>query len=144
MASPNELRADLVEARADLQSAFHDAHANWGKAPKSGDGEEAWSPMQAAEHTIETEIFFTSNIAVACGAPALEAPGIDCSTPGNAAASLTRVSALCDHTLRHVSEPDLSKTYKNAQGEPRTVEKALGIMASHAREHAQQIRDAGR
>jgi hypothetical protein len=144
VANPNELRSDLVEARADLQSAFHDAHQTWDSVPKAGEGEESWSPKQAAEHAIETEVFFTSNIAVACGAPALESPAIDCSTPASAAAALTRVSALCDRTLRYVSEPDLTKTYKNAQGEPRTVEKALSIMASHAREHAQQIRDTSR
>jgi hypothetical protein len=144
MANPNELRADLIEARADLQAAFHDAHQNWEKAPKGGEGEDSWAPNQAAEHAIETEVYFTSSIAVACGAPALEAPALDCSTPANAAATLTRVSALCDRTLRYVSEGDLAKTYKNPQGDLRTVEKALSIMASHDREHAEQIRAGSR
>jgi hypothetical protein len=144
MANPNELRNDLVEARAELQAAFHDAHANWDQAPTAGEGEEAWAPKQAAEHVIGTEVFFTSKISVACGARAIETPAITCSTPAEAAATLTRISALCDRTLRHVSEADLSKTYQNSQGQPRTVEQALSILASHAREHAQQIREAAR
>jgi hypothetical protein len=144
MANPNDLRGDLVEARADLQAAFHAAHQAWDRAPSAGQGEEAWSPRQAAEHVIGVEVYFTSNIAVACGAPAIETPVVNCATPADAAAALTRVSALCDRTLRHISETDLSKTYQNNRGESRTVEQALTTMASHAREHAQQIRDASR
>jgi len=144
MANPNDLREDLTEARADLQTAFHAAHQTWDRTPASGQGEEAWSPRQAAEHVIGLEVYFTSNIAVACGAPAIETPVVSCATPAEAAAALTRISALCDRTLRHVSEADLTKTYQNSRGEPRTVGQALTTMASHAREHAQQIRDASR
>jgi len=144
VANPNDLRGDLVEARADLQAAFHEAHQTWDRAPAAGQGEEAWSPKQTAEHVIAIEVYFTSNIAVACGAAATETPAISCPSPADAAAALTRVSALCDRTLRHVSDGDLSKTYQNNRGEPRTVSQALTTMASHAREHAQQIRDASR
>jgi len=144
MANPNDLRADLVEARADLQTAFHAAHQTWDRAPATGQAEEAWSPRQAAEHVIGIEVYFTLKIAVACGAAAIDGPAISCASPADAAAALTRVSALCDRTLRHVSEGDLGKTYQNSQGQSRTVEQALTVMASHAREHANQIRDASR
>ena len=143
MASPKELRAALVEARADLQAAFHEAHDAWERRPQGGEGEEAWSPRQVAEHVIGAELYFASNIAQACGAPALELSRPDCSTPAMAAASLTRNAATADNILRHVTEGDLTKSRRLRTGEA-TVEQMLQRMASHAHDHANQIRAAAR
>lgn len=41
MTSPKELRAAIVENRAQLQAALHAAAARWQTKPKGGDGEDA-------------------------------------------------------------------------------------------------------
>ena len=140
MASPKELRQAIVEARADLQAAFHDAHDAWEKKPAGAqEGEDAWSPRQVAEHVIGAEVFFASGISQACGAPKLDRPPIDVSTPAAAAASLTRCGAIADNVLRHVSEGDLAKTTQMRQGEM-SVEQMMALVARHGHGHAEQIR----
>jgi hypothetical protein len=82
-------------------------------------------------------------ISQACGAPALERPQIDASTPGKAAASLSRIAASDDNVLRHVSEGDLGKTYDSGRLGVLGVEQMLGIMVSHTQDHINQMRAAG-
>ena len=139
MPTPKELHQAIIEGRAGLQSAFHDAHGAWGRKPQGGEGEDAWSPRQVAEHVIGAEIFFASSIAQACGAPALDRPSIDASTPAAAAASLTRTSAIADNIFRRVTESDFPKTQQTRVGEL-TVERLMEIAASHGQDHANQIR----
>ncbi len=141
MATPKELRAAIVEARADFQAALHEAHDAWERKPQAGEGEDAWSPRQVAEHVLGAELYFASNIAQACGAPALERQTPDVATPAAAAASAVRVAATCDEILRHVSQDDLAKTRELRMG-TLSVEQMLDLLASHARDHAQQIRAA--
>ena len=144
MASPKELRQAIVEARADLQAAFHDAHDTWETKPAGApEGEDAWSPRQAAEHVIGTEVFFASSISQACGAPKLDRPPIDASTPAAAAASLTRCGAIADNVLRHVSDADLAKTQEMRVG-PMSVEQMMALIARHDHGHAEQIRAVAR
>jgi hypothetical protein len=142
MPSPKELREDLVEARAELQAALHEAHTAWEQKPAgASEGEDAWCPRQVAEHVIGAELFFANGVAQACGAPGPERQAPDVSSPAAAAASLTRFAAKSDNILRHVSQDDLAKTHTMRIGEL-SVEQMLTVMASHARDHAQQIRSA--
>jgi hypothetical protein len=142
MASPKELRAAIVENRAQLQAALHGAAARWETKPPAGEAEEAWTPRQVVEHMIGSEWYFTNQIAQACGAPALERPAVDVSTPAAAAATATRVGATCDSILRHVSEADLAKSRDMGRLGTQTVEWMLNTMESHARDHLQQLKEA--
>jgi hypothetical protein len=142
VANPKELRANLIENRAELQSALHGAHRSWETSPSSGDGEASWSPKQIAEHMIGSEWFFTNAISQACGAPALDRPSIDASTPASTAASTTRIGNTCDNVLRHVSEGDLAKSFDLRNFGPKTVEEMLVIMDSHAKDHINQLKAA--
>ncbi|HEY7294908.1 MAG TPA: DinB family protein [Dehalococcoidia bacterium] len=142
MASPNELRAAIVENRAQLQAALHGTAERWETEPPAGEGEDAWSPRQVAEHMIGSEWYFTNHIAQACGAPALERPALDTATPAAAAATATRIGAICDNVLRHVSDADLAKTREVGRFGAQTVEWMLTVMDSHARDHLQQLKAA--
>ncbi len=140
MASPKELRQAIIEARADLQAAFHDAHEAWNTKPAGAqEGEDAWPPAEVAKHVIGTEVFFASAVSQACGAPKVDMPEYDTSTPAAAAASLTRLGAIADNILRHVSDGDLPKTHQLRMGEM-SVEQMLALVASHGKGHAEQIR----
>ena len=142
MASPKELRAGSVENRAQLQAALHVAAARWERKPATGDGEDAWSPQQVAEHMIRSEWYFTNHIAQACGAPALEPPALDVSTPAAAAATATRVGATNDNILGHVSDGDLSTSRDLGRLGTQSVEWMLRLMDAHAHDHLQQLRAA--
>lgn len=142
MASPKELRAAIIDTRAQFQSALHGAHENWDRSLGTGEGEESWSPRQVAEHMIGSEWFFTNAISQACGAPALERPTLDVSTPAVAAATATHVGATCDNILRHVSDGDLAKTHELGRFGSQSVEQMLQTMAGHGQDHVNQIRSA--
>jgi hypothetical protein len=142
MPSPKELRAQLAEARAEFQAALHEVHAKWDQKPAGGEGEDAWSPKEVAQHVIGADRFFTNNIAQACGAPAMDRPPVDVSTPGAAAASFTRIATDDDAVLRHVSDGDLAKTHETRLG-VLSVEQLLTGMTSHLRDHTAQLRAAG-
>ncbi len=142
MATPKELRQAVVDARADLHSAFHSAHDTWETKPAGGEGEDAWSPRQVAQHIIGAELFFAGLIAQACGAPPLERQVPNVESPADAAASLTRFSAMSDEILSHVTEDDLAKVQQTRLGEL-SVQQMLALIVSHAHDHAKQIRAAG-
>ncbi len=142
LATPKELRAAIVDTRAHFQAALHGAHHNWDKSPAGGEGEESWSPRKVAEHFIGADWHFTNSISQACGAPALERPSIDVSSPAAAAASATLVAASNDNILRHVSDGDLSKTHEMEQLGKHSVEELLTFMASHGQDHVNQIKAA--
>jgi hypothetical protein len=139
MPSPRELRQSIVDARADLQAALHEVHEKWEVKPASAEGEDAWSPKEVAQHVIGADWFFTNLVCQACGAPAMERPSIDASTPARAAASLSRIGAADDALLRHVSEGDLSKTHEHPRRGVMTVEQFMEMMASHTRDHINQM-----
>jgi hypothetical protein len=60
MATPKELRQQILEKRAELQAALHDVHEKWDTKPAAGDGEEAWCPREVAQHVIGADWFFTN------------------------------------------------------------------------------------
>ena len=141
MATPKELRASIVENRARLHEALHGAHAKWTVKPAGADGEDAWSPSEVAKHAIGSERYFTNLVCKACGAPELERPELDASTPGKTAAGLSNVGAADDNMLRHVSDADLGKTLETPFG-TRSVEELLNTMIVHTAEHVTQIEAA--
>lgn len=139
MATPKALRQAIVEARAELAAAIVEAAGAWEKKPAGSEGEDAWSPKQIAQHVIGSELFFASGVSQACGAPALEMQRPSVDSPAEAAASLVRFGAIADNIHRHVSEGDLPKTHTLRIGEM-SVEGMLALIASHTRDHANQIR----
>lgn len=143
MAAPQELTQAVKDARAEAEAAILECNEKWEVKPAGGgEGEESWCPKEVAQHLIGAEYFFTNMISQACGAPAMARPEIDVSVPAAAVASLKSVGENDDKVLRHVSKGDLSKTYDTRNLGTRSVQEMLEIMASHARDHAQQIRTA--
>lgn len=140
MPTPDELRADIAAARADFQSALEGASASWEKAPAPGaEGEDAWSPRQAAEHAIGADLYFASEVCGACGYPGLELSRLSLATPAEAITSFAEASAKSDGRLKYVSENDLTMQHKSMG----SVADVMALSASHLRDHAAQIRAAG-
>jgi hypothetical protein len=140
MPTPDELRADIAAARADFQSALEGASASWEKAPAPGaEGEDAWSPRQAAEHAIGADLYFASEVCGACGYPGLELSRLSLATPAEAITAFAEASAKSDGRLKYAADNDLSMQHKRIGRAADDTE----LSPRPPRAHAAQIRAAG-
>jgi hypothetical protein len=139
MASPDELRAQLEESRSFFRAALGEIDpAAWEKQPASGEGEDAWSPRQAAQHAIGAEAFFTTAICTACGYPGVEAPKPDFATPADAVKGFDEVVELTNKKLKYITVEDLAKPHDRFG----SVEGLLKTDIGHLRDHAEQMKTA--
>ncbi|GAB4331216.1 MAG: hypothetical protein Kow0010_16450 [Dehalococcoidia bacterium] len=138
MATPEELRAALAAARDELKAAIAAAAGNWEAQPPEGEGEDAWSPRQVAEHVIAAEAYFTTAICEACGYPGVDRVAANYPAADDALAGHAAVIEMCDKKLRHVTEKDLEMKHERWG----TVAGLLALSAHHLREHAAQLRRA--
>jgi hypothetical protein len=137
MATPDELRASIASGRDTFREALTAASSNWERKPASGEGEEAWSPRQAAEHAIPSEIAFVNQVCEACGYPGVTWDGsTSYASAEDAIAALDSAVALANGRLKYVSDTDLPKK-KDETG--RSCEEWMGINAWHLNDHAAQI-----
>ena len=113
MPTADELRASVAAARIVLRTAITAAADNW-ETPKgtADDGEAGWSPRQAAEHVIPSELMFTDAICVACGYDGPENPLTgepSFATAADALAALDAVVAAADSKVDYVQDEELGK-----------------------------------
>ena len=134
MTTPDELRATLNEARDLIREAILGAEMGWRRSPA---GEE-WSAQQTAEHVIQLEAFFTTEICKACGYPGLESVAPDCASSTEAIDEFDAAVSRCNDKLKYLTQEDLAKTHERFG----TVEELLGMNTTHLVEHAGQIRTA--
>jgi hypothetical protein len=142
VATPAELLTTVREARSEAAAAMGECNEKWEVKPASGEGEEAWCSKEVAQHIIGADWFFTNAIAQACGAPAMERPQIDVSTPDAALASLRAIGAGDDTILNKLSQEDLDKMVETRALGTRSVAEVLQAMAGHCRDHVAQMRAA--
>ncbi len=134
--TPDQLRAALAEGRAALKAAIEAAAGAWETRPASGEGEDAWSPRQVAEHVVPVEAYFTTLVCKVCGYPGLDRVTGSYATAAEALAGLESVVEMCNKKLKYVSETDLEKTdekYGSCAG-------LLQTNITHLNDHAAQIR----
>ena len=129
MPTPDELRASIATGRRTFREALLAAADGWERAPAGGEGEEAWSARQTAEHVVPVEAFFTTAVCSACGYPGVESPTASYPTAEDAAAAFDEVAALCDGRLKHVTETDLAMQHERFG----TVADLLAMNAHHPR-----------
>jgi hypothetical protein len=140
MATPDELRADLAEARKEFAEALREAGEAWERVPLGGEGEAAWSPRQAAEHCVAADVMYASAVCATCGYPGLDRLEASYASAADAVIGLEQASAIADGRLKYVTDRDLAM--KNQRGN--TVESIMLHAIAHFRDHAQQIREASK
>lgn len=138
MATLDELRTAIAEGRAVFRAAIEAAAANWERRLPPGGSEERWSARQAAEHTIQAEVWFASEVCKACGYPGLDPIETSYVGAAEAAQAFGAVSVQCDGRLKYVTKKDLAMPH----AELGTVAEIMRYNAQHLREHAAQIRVA--
>ena len=135
MALTDELRTDIVAARAELRAAVEGSDAGWERSP----GGEEWSPRQIAEHAIRADVSFALYAAGATGQPGADAPREELSLPASAdaLAALDRGAGVADPVWAAVGDDQLALPAPPMD----SVEAAMRTATSHLREHAGQIAD---
>ena len=143
MPTPDEIRAELASARDELAAALSAAPADtWERKPESGEGEDAWSAREAAQHVVGAELYYTNAVCEACGYDGPDSPfagGLEFASPADAGTALTQAIAAADSKIQHVSEGDLGKSHERMGALPDVFESWTG----HLRDHAAQITAAG-
>ena len=143
MPTPDEIRAELAAARNELAAALSAAPADtWERKPESGEGEDAWSAREAAQHVVGAELYYANSVCEACGYDGPESPfegGLELASPADAGAALTQAAAAADSKIQYVSASDLEKQHERMGPLPDVFESWSG----HLRDHAAQILAAG-
>lgn len=140
MASLDELRRAIREARAELLRAADPAAATWDqpRGPESS-GEEGWSPRQAAEHAISADTAFARAVADAVGLEPPPRPTVVLPTLDVAVTVGADVAKLADGVYEALESTHLEMETRFAGN----VEGVLRLAAEHLKEHARQIAGDG-
>ncbi len=138
--TPDQLRAALAEGRAALKAAIEAAAGAWETRQASGEGEEAWSPREVAEHVIPVEAYFTTLVCEVRGYPGLDRVTGSYATAAEALAGLDAVVELCNEKLKYVTETDLRKSDEKYGSCADLLENNI----THLNDHAAQIGAAAR
>ena len=134
MATPDELRATLAEARAAFREAIEEAEMGWRRGP--GDG--AWTAQEVAEHVIQIEAHITTMVCEACGYEGVEVGTPDCASSIEAVDEFDAIVNRCDAKLKYVTPEDLEKTHEMFEN----VEGIFEMNVAHLVEHTGQLLEA--
>ena len=134
MATPDELRATLAEARAAFREAIEEAEMGWRRGP--GDG--AWTAQEVAEHVIQIEAHITTMVCEASGYEGVEVGTPDCASSIEAVDEFDAIVNRCDAKLKYVTPEDLEKTHEMFEN----VEGIFEMNVAHLVEHTGQLLEA--
>ena len=134
MATPDELRDEITKAQDEFRSALDSAAEKWDQ--KSGGSEPDWSPRQVAEHAVENELWYASEVCKACGYPGLDMTEFTFATLDDAKAGFDEAAAKSRGRLQYISDADLEMKHWRMG----SVAGTMRSHANHLREHAAQMR----
>lgn len=135
MATADELRTRIADGRAAFRAALVAAGDRYEQHP-SGEGEDAWSPRQVAEHLIPVEGYYASQVCKACGYPGLDRVQGNFPTATDAVSAFDDISAKADGRLKYVTEKDLAMPHDRLGN----VEAIIESNIKHLNDHAAQLR----
>jgi hypothetical protein len=135
MASAEELRTAIDSSREALRRAIEDAAGTWEQAPP---GDEEWSPRQAAEHVIGSELIFASLLAGIVDSSAPERRQFALASADEALAALSEVAGASGGVFASVADADLETPAPYMDD----VAGVMRLVATHIDEHVQQIQGA--
>lgn len=139
MASADELRQQIAEARAQLREALAGVDGKWEQSP----GGEEWAPKQIAQHAIGAEVYFANFVSTAMLGKPGEADRSEIASAQDALARHEAAAATADRAYKYVEDRDLTKVAGEIPGTTeQTVEAAMRRAAEHLLEHAQQLKSA--
>ena len=153
MATPDELRVAIADARQELKQAFVAASDGWERQSAQSEDEEPWTVRQTAEHAVESELVFANEVCTSCGYPGPENPftqspltfirghlpeEIQLANARGAEDALEKAVAAADAKMKYVTETDLAMKNEHFG----TVGELMERWTRHLQRHAAQIRSA--
>ncbi|MCK9519310.1 MAG: DinB family protein [Dehalococcoidia bacterium] len=136
-----QLREEIARAYEEYLAELKDAGPHWERKPAAGgEGEEAWSARQAAEHIASSTTFFANGIAraVEVDAPAIQQPAF--ASAETAVASMPGIQQTLQSVLDQVTDAQLDMEREFGPLGKSTLERVVGICALHLNDHGNQLR----
>ena len=133
MATPDELRAQIAEARAAFGAALEGAADGWDEQPE---GDE-WTRRQTAEHTIGVDYAFAGwAVSLSAGEQAsIERTDPSLSSVAEAIEAFAASSAHADALWAEVTAEHLEHELRPGMD----GERGMSMVFTHLQEHAEQI-----
>lgn len=139
MASAEELRQQIAQARNALREALQNVDGKWQHSP----GGEEWTVQQVAQHAIGAEVYYANLVSKAMLGKPAEWDRSEMASAGDALTRHEAAAALADRAYKYVEDRDLVKPAENVPGTTdQTVGGAMAAAAGHLQEHAQQLKAA--
>lgn len=139
----------IAEHLADLSAAFDTYMAelrqfpqgSWETKPAAGgEGEEAWSARQVAEHLAGAATFFGAGIAMFVQVPGPQREPADFPTVADAVAGTPAAHQKLVAVVQAVPDDKLAMEIEAPRLGKNTVSGFIGIAAYHLRDHAGQLK----
>jgi hypothetical protein len=137
MASVQELRNGIKQSYDIYVAELKLAGPVWEKKPGTGEGEEAWSARQVAEHITGTARFFAVALIRTLGGTAERSAPPEHPSLDNALGGTEQSFAELDAVVAGISDDQLALETKFGE---RSVESVLGIVIEHYKDHAGQLK----
>jgi hypothetical protein len=140
--------ATAAEASAAISAAFEtyaaelkQAGAVWDKKPAAaGEGEDAWSARQVAEHIAGAGPFFASGLAQALSIEGPALARIELPDAAGAIGETERTHGLLMGVVGQITDDNLAIEIDHPRLGKQTVEGILGILSHHLNDHANQLK----
>ena len=132
--------AEIETAHAGYMAELKQAAGGWETKPAAGEGEDAWSARQVAEHIAGANLFFGAGIAEAIG---VKAPGLEriaLASAADAAAKTAETHAALAAVAAKVSDSQLAMDIDHPRLGKQTLGGILGIVIHHYDDHANQLK----
>ncbi len=132
--------AEIHEAHAGYMSELNQAGNVWETKPSGGEGEDAWSSRQVAEHIAGSNLFFGAGIADAIGAKAPALERLSLASAADATAKTAETHAALAGVCEKIEDSDLAMEVDHPRLGKQTLGSILGIVVHHYGDHANQLK----
>ena len=136
-----ELRAELEAAHGAYMAELKQAGPVWETKPAAGgEGEEAWSARQVAEHIAGANLFFGAGVAQSIGVAAPAMARAELATAADAAAKTTETYATLAGVVAQVKDAQLGMEIDHPRLGKQTLGGIIGVSIYHYTDHANQLK----
>ena len=132
--------AEIETTHAGYMAELNQAESVWETMPPSGEGEDAWSARQVAEHMAGANLFFGAGIADAIGVTAPKLERFALASAADASAKTAETHTALAGVAAQVSETQMAMEIDHPLLGKQTLGGILGIAAHHYTDHANQLK----
>lgn len=126
---------------AAYMAELKQAGPHWERKPaNAGEGEDAWSARQVAEHIGGAEPFFGAGIAQAINVPGPTPARLTLENAADAVTATDKAHAALMAVVAQVKDSQLAMEFDHPRLGKQTIGGILAILSGHLQDHTQQLR----